>query len=189
MKQLGKVTYVVPSCQEIRLEPGGASTGKDGNIVSATLPPRFSPSQRERGITFSVFPPFSPREPPSRPITAARWAISQQRLPPTFTRSIIKNKEDLAIDNWADIGSAGTVHYGTANSLCLQAGSGTTIDVTPGLTTAGWQRSGLETSANTTVPDGCEVLWGNATASIAAQKLTVSAAAARAGRTFVRARS
>lgn len=96
----------------------------------------------------------------------------------TFTRSIIKNKADLAIGNWADIGTAGTVHYGPANTLCLQAGSSTTIDVTPGLTTAGWQRSGLETTADAAVPNGCEVLWGNATASISAQKLTVSAAAA-----------
>ena len=64
----------------------------------------------------------------------------------TFTRSIIKNKESFTINNWANIGSAGTVHYGPANTICLQTEASTTIDVTPWLTTAGWQRSGLEKS-------------------------------------------
>ena len=96
----------------------------------------------------------------------------------TFERALIKYKSSFSITNWADIGSAGTVHYGPANTICLQAGSSTTVDVTPRLTTAGWQRSGLETTAAAVVPDGCEVLWGSASASYNAQKLTVSASAA-----------
>lgn len=96
----------------------------------------------------------------------------------TFTRAIIKNKQDFTIDNWADVSTVGKVHYGPANTICLQAGSSTTVDVTPQLTTARWQRSGLETTADAVVPDGCEVLWGDASASYAAKKLTVSASAA-----------
>ncbi len=78
----------------------------------------------------------------------------------TFTRSIIKNKESFTINNWANIGSAGTVHYGPDNTICLQKGASTTIDVTPWLTTAGWQRCGMETTAEAALPDGSAVLWG-----------------------------
>ncbi len=93
----------------------------------------------------------------------------------TFTRSIIKNKEGFTINNWADIGSAGTVHYGPANTICLRKGAGTTIDVTPSLTTAGWQRCGMETTADAAVPDGTEVLWGNSSASLSGTTLTLTA--------------
>ena len=96
----------------------------------------------------------------------------------TFTRSIIKNKENFTIDNWADIGSAGTVHYGPANTICLRSGANATIDVTPWLTTAGWQRCGMETTADAALPDGAEVLWGNSAISspdLADGKLTVTA--------------
>lgn len=95
----------------------------------------------------------------------------------TFSRSIIKNKESFTIENWADIGSAGTVHYGPANTICLRKGASTTIDVTPWLTTAGWQRCGMETTAEAALPDGAEVLWGNSTASLSGTTLTLTAAA------------
>ena len=94
----------------------------------------------------------------------------------TFTRSIIKNKEFFTIENWADIGSAGTVHYGPANTICLRKGAGTTIDVTPSLTTAGWQRCGMETTADAALPNGTEVLWGNSSASLSGTTLTLTAA-------------
>ena len=95
----------------------------------------------------------------------------------TFTRSIIKNKQSFTIENWANIGLAGTVHYGPANTICLRTGASTTIDVTPSLTTAGWQRSGMETAVGAAVPDRAEVLWGNSTissADLADGKLTVT---------------
>ena len=95
----------------------------------------------------------------------------------TFTRTKIKNKDGLTIGNWADIGLAGTVHYGPANTICLRTGASTTIDVTPSLTTAGWQRSGMETAVGAAVPDRAEVLWGNSTissADLADGKLTVT---------------
>ena len=95
----------------------------------------------------------------------------------TFTRSIIKNKESFTINNWANIGSAGTVHYGPANTICLQTGASTTIDVTPWLTTAGWQRCGMETTAAAALPDGSAVLWGDSTASLSGTTLTLNASA------------
>ena len=94
----------------------------------------------------------------------------------TFTRSIIKNKESFTINKWANIGSAGTVHYGPANTICLLTGASTTIDVTPSLTTALWQRSGMETTADAAVPDGAQVLWGNSSASLSGTTLTLTAA-------------
>lgn len=96
----------------------------------------------------------------------------------TFTRSIIKNKESFTINNWANIGSAGTVHYGPANTICLRKGASTTIDVTPSLTTALWQRSGMETAVAAAVPDDADVLWGGesiSSASVTDGKLTVKA--------------
>lgn len=96
----------------------------------------------------------------------------------TFSRARIKNKEGFTIENWANIGSAGTVHYGPANTICLRTGASTTIDVTPWLTTAGWQRCGMETTAEAALPDGSAVLWGNSaisSAALADGKLTVTA--------------
>ena len=93
----------------------------------------------------------------------------------TFSRAKIKNKENFTINNWANIGSAGTVHYGPANTICLRTGASTTIDVTPSLTTALWQRCGMETTAEAALPDGAEVLWGNSTASLSGTTLTLTA--------------
>lgn len=95
----------------------------------------------------------------------------------TFSRSKIKNKEGFTIENWANIGSAGTVHYGPANTICLRKGASTTIDVTPSLTTALWQRSGMETAVDAAVPDDTQVLWGNSTASLSGTTLTLNASA------------
>lgn len=95
----------------------------------------------------------------------------------TFSRSQIKNKEGFTIENWVNIGSAGTVHYGPANTICLQTGASTTIDVTPWLTTALWQRCGMETTADAALPDGSAVLWGNSTASLSGTTLTLNASA------------
>lgn len=95
----------------------------------------------------------------------------------TFSRAQIKNKEYFTINNWANIGSAGTVHYGPANTICLRTGVSTTIDVTPSLTTGLWQRSGIETTANAAVPDDTQVLWGNSTASLSGTTLTLNASA------------
>lgn len=92
----------------------------------------------------------------------------------TFSRAQIKNKESFTV-NWANIGSAGTVHYGPANTICLRKGASTTIDVTPWLTTAGWQRSGMETTAEAALPDRAKVLWGNSTASLSGTTLTLTA--------------
>ena len=95
----------------------------------------------------------------------------------TFSRAKIKNKENFTINKWADIGSAGTVHYGPANTICLRKGASTTIDVTPWLTTAGWQRCGMETTAVAALPDGSADLWGDSTASLSGTTLTLNAAA------------
>ena len=94
----------------------------------------------------------------------------------TFSRAQIKNKEFFTINNWANIGSAGTVHYGPANTICLRTGASTTIDVTPWLTTALWQRSGMETAVGAAVPNAARVLWGDSSASLSGTTLTLTAA-------------
>ena len=82
----------------------------------------------------------------------------------TFTRTKIKNKDGLTIGNWADIGLAGTVHYGPANTICLEPNESATIDVAPYLTTAKWQRSGIP--ADAVLPGSVEILWGGPFASL-----------------------
>ena len=78
-----------------------------------------------------------------------------------FQRTELKSRASLTFgkDNWKTIGTAGTVYYGPANTICLGTNSSTTIDVTPYLTTAKWQRSGIP--ADAVLPESVEMLWGS----------------------------
>ncbi|MBQ7272748.1 MAG: hypothetical protein IJR12_03965 [Bacteroidales bacterium] len=138
--------------------PGGGTFEKDKWYFILCLPTVFS-----KGITITAD-------------NGTQVGYSTTGTSTTFSRTKIKNKESLTIGNWADIGLAGTVHYGPANTICLRKGAGTTIDVTPSLTTAGWQRCGMETTADAALPNGTEVLWGNSSASLSGTTLTLTAA-------------
>ena len=84
--------------------------------------------------------------------------------PVEFERTELKSRESLTFDNWKTIGTTGTVYYGPANTICLKPSGSTTIDVTPYLTTAKWQRSGIPSDA--VLPESVEILWGGPFASL-----------------------
>lgn len=97
----------------------------------------------------------------------------------TFTRARLKSRENLIMDSWQTAGNAGTVYYGTANSLCLETGGSLSMDVHPRLITAHWQRSGISTASADT-PASAEVLWGDeriSSASVTDGRLTLTASA------------
>lgn len=84
--------------------------------------------------------------------------------PVEFERTELKSRASLTFDNWKTIGTAGTVYYGPANTICLGTNSSTTIDVTPYLTTAKWQRSGIP-ATSAILPTNVSTLWNNSIAS------------------------
>ena len=104
-----------------------------------------------------------------------------------FQRTELKSRESLTFgeDNWKTIGTAGTVYYGPANTICLRPSDestteSTTIDVTPYLTTAKWQRSGIPATA-AAMPTISPTLWpedgdSRSTASLEGTILTITAA-------------
>ena len=102
-----------------------------------------------------------------------------------FQRTELKSRASLTFDNWKTIGTAGTVYYGPANTVCLRPSDestteSTTIDVTPYLTTAKWQRSGIPATA-AAMPTISPTLWpedgdSRSTASLEGTILTITAA-------------
>lgn len=99
-----------------------------------------------------------------------------------FKRTELKSRESLTFGNWKTIGTAGTVYYGHANTICLEPKpeESTTIDVAPYLTTAKWQRSGIP-ATSATLPTSVSTVWGNSIASLSIspdrKTITIKAAA------------
>ncbi len=95
----------------------------------------------------------------------------------TLYRGQFKNLTNtLAADTdmeWADVPS---VYYGPQNSFCVAPGGSVNIDVSPKKISGLWQRSGE--SASAPAPNGYQVLWGDATASLTGTTLSVTADAA-----------
>ena len=94
----------------------------------------------------------------------------------SFERTQLKSRENLTFTGWKAIGTAGTVYYGPANTVCLTPGGNTAVDVSPYLSTAKWQRSGIPASA-ATLPTSVSTLWGNSTATLSGTSLNITAAA------------
>ena len=68
------------------------------------------------------------------------------------------------------------MYYGPQNSFCVAPGGSVNIDVSPKKISGLWQRSGE--SASAPAPNGYQVLWGDATASLTGTTLSVTADAA-----------
>ena len=91
----------------------------------------------------------------------------------SFSPGVFKNVTGRLDDRmtWA----APKVYYGQQNSFCMRPGGSVSFDVSPRLIEGTWQRGSVPALAD--VPDGTEVLWGDATASLSGSTLTLTAAA------------
>ena len=90
----------------------------------------------------------------------------------TFPRGAFKNITGNldARMSWSD--AKDQVYYGPENTFCLRPGKTVTIDVEPRLVYGTWQRSGLPATGADT-PASAAVLWGDATASLSGNTLTM----------------
>ena len=98
----------------------------------------------------------------------------------TFSPGVFKRVTGL-LDNRITTWKGAMAYYGPENSFCLRPGGSVSFDVTPRLIEDSWQRGPVPAVAD--VPDGTQVLWGDSTASLSADKKEVDISEMIGGKT------